>query len=205
MAQVQPGTLAALFQAAELGAGALPPTPAPVPPRPARIKRCSFTHDALAQWLIQNPTASMGEAAEAFGYSAGWMSCIFHSDAFQARYQELRNKADEAVALDIPAKMRGAASMALEGLAEHVETAVRDGGTVHRKFLSETADMLLRRLGYGESKTSINVNNPQGAVNVGVASPETLGRARSRLQSVRAQEARVVEGERVDETPPAIT
>jgi len=193
----QTGSLQALLLAATADPGGQVQTPTPAGPalRPT-IKRCSFTHDALAQWMIENPSSNLGDAAEHFGYTRGWLSCIIHSDAFQARYKELLDKADVVVIHDIPAKLRGIASQALEGLAAEVEVASTLGGAQNRTFLKETSDMVLRRLGYGESKTSINVNNTSGGdVNVGVVSGDALSRARTRLQTVRSQEARVIESE----------
>lgn len=145
------------------------------------IAKLNFSHDAIAQWMIQNPHAPLKDCAEYFNYTQPWLSIIIHSDAFQARYQELRGQADAAIIGDIPAKMRAVASRALDGLAEAVETAVKSEQTiVHRGFLLETSDKLLRDLGYGPQKPTVQISAPVQNNFITVA-PDDLARARARM------------------------
>ena len=166
------------------------------------IKTLSFSHEAIIRWMLANPGGKLKDCAEHFGYRQAWLSVIVHSDVFQARYCELSENADSLVINDIPAKMRGAASLALDGLAAQVELAVNDGSAGHRGFLKESADMLLTRLGYGQKGgAAVSVNVPPGAeVGVTVSAP-SLQRARERLLQSRADSATVVEGELVPATP----
>lgn len=158
-------------------------------PAKPTIKTCSFSHDAIAQWLVANPGGKLKDCAEHFGYTQPWLSIIIHSDAFQARYLELLGDADRAVINDIPAKLRGVASRALDGLAEAVDVAVADSNStlMHRGFLLETSDKLLRDLGYGPQKPTVQINNQQPVQNntfIGV-DPAMLAAARDRMLRVK--------------------
>lgn len=170
------------------------PPPAPKP----TIKRLNFSHEAIARWLLENPDASLGKCAEEFGYTQGWLSIIIHSDAFRAKYESMQTEADRLVLNDIPAKMRGAASLALEGLADQVEKAVADGSVAHRGFLLDTSEKLLAKLGYG-NKGGVTINAPNAQnVQANVVDNVALERARAKLLESRANGAKVVEGDVVD-------
>lgn len=191
----QPG-LGALLAAA----GVTPPTPAPTRPQIAKL---NFSHEAIMRWLVENPQGSLGECAEHFGYSRSWLSIIIHSDAFRAKYQAMQKEADRLVLDDIPAKMRGTASLALEGLADQVALACEDGSVGHRQFLLETSESLLKSLGYGGGgKVVINAPGAQN-VNTNVVDPATLERARQKLLEQRANTAKVIEGESTPVPAPA--
>lgn len=154
------------------------------------IKACSFSHDAIALWLVANPHGKLKDCAEHFGYTQPWLSIIIHSDAFQARYHELLGEADAAVINDIPAKIRGVASRALDGLAEAVDIAVAsEQHLLHRGFLLETSDKLLRDLGYGPQKPAVQITHtgPQQTNIVMGVEPELLARARDKMLKVTAQ------------------
>lgn len=172
------------FLSSEVGGSIPSPTPPATQASKPTIKSCNFSHDAIAQWLIANPGGQLGECADHFGYTRSWLSIIIHSDAFQARYKELLAGADAAVINDIPAKIRGTVSRALDGLAEAVDIAAASEQTLmHRGFLLETSDKLLRDLGYGPQKPSVQINTPalNQQNNFIAVAPDDLARARDKL------------------------
>lgn len=178
------------------------PTPSAPGKLPApTIKTLNFSHEAIIRWMLENPHRTLGECAREFGYTQSWLSIIIHSDAFQAKYTELNGNADALVVADIPAKMRGIASMALEGLGDQIESAVQDKTIAPRDFLLKTSEALLRSLGYGQ-KATVRIDAHAGAV-TNVVDADTLQRARTRMLENRANRARVVEGEseRIADTP----
>jgi hypothetical protein len=175
--------------------GDTPPAPKPT------IKTCNFSHDQIALWMIANPSGKLGDCAREFDYSQSWLSIIIHSDAFQARYEELRKQADASVIHDIPAKMRGVASLALDALADQIETAAADNTVAPRDFLLRTSDSLLTKLGYGAQK-NITVHAPGENVKVTVVDSATLERARAKLQAQR-QDEKEVQGETLGLPNPA--
>lgn len=151
-------------------------------------KKLSPTHKAIADWLLQNPGSKrMAECATAFGVSRAWLSTVIHSDAFQAHLLELQERADLAVIHDIPAKLRGVASMAIDGLASAVEKAMDDNTPIlHREFLAETVDMTLTRLGYGAAKPAQvspfpGIGAQQNNFYLGTVDAKTLAGARELL------------------------
>lgn len=111
----------------------------------------SHTHSDIARFLLENPTLPLGAVAAHFGYTQPWLSSIIHSGAFRAHMAELQGAADDVVVLDVPARLRGVASSALDKLGEQLAFAVGDGAAsrVDRQFVRETADMALKALGYG--------------------------------------------------------
>src|SRR5712664_2297763 len=118
----------------------------PSAPGKPTIKSLNFSHEAIIRWMLENPEKTLGECARSFNYTQSWLSIIIHSDAFQAKFHELNGNADALVVADIPAKMRGVASMALEGLADQVEAAVQDRTIAPRDFLLKTSEALLKSL-----------------------------------------------------------
>lgn len=117
------------------------------------VIRLNHTHEAIARWLLENPTRSLGECAKEFGYTQSWLSCIIHSDAFQVKLRQMQQEADAVVIMDVPARLRGVAAAALDGIASQVDHALNDGnGVLHRQFLHDTAELTLKALGYGQPK-----------------------------------------------------
>jgi hypothetical protein len=57
-----------------------------------RLKRCSYTHKALIDLIIEHPEMLQNELAAHFGYTAGWISNILASDAFQAAMEARREE-----------------------------------------------------------------------------------------------------------------
>jgi hypothetical protein len=160
------------------------------------IIRMGNTHEAIARWLIQNPTASQGECAKFFGYTQAWLSCIIHSDAFQIYFRKLQDEANAVTVLDVPARLRGIAAASLDGIAAQVDHALQDGnGVLHRQFLHETAELTLKALGYGQAKTapapvagSLHFHQHQHKHET--VDPNVLAHARGRLLEAHAvQEA----------------
>lgn len=186
-----------------MSAGTLLAAPGDTVAKPARptIAKLNFSHEAIIRWMLENPEKTQHDCAVHFGYSDAWLSIIKHSDAFRARWKELSDQADELVVNDIPAKMRGIASLALEGLADQVQAAVDNPTPLQRGFLLETSEKLLAKLGYGGGgKVVVNAPNA-GEVNVGVVDRADLERARAKLVESRANSARVIDGESERVTP----
>lgn len=152
------------------------------------IKRLNFNHESIIRWLLANPGkvdgATLQRCADHFGYSRAWLSIIIHSDAFKARWRELADEADAAVLADIPAKVRGAASVAVEALAEQIATAAKDQTVAPRDFLLKSSEMLLKSLGYGQGK-NITVNNNAPGAQTNFVEADALSRARSKLTAPR--------------------
>jgi hypothetical protein len=160
-------------------------TSEPRKPGPAKL---SHTHEDIARWLLENPTRPLKECAAYFQYSQPWLSCIIHSDAFQAKLRKMQEGADAVTLLDVPARLRGVAAAALDGLAEQVEHALKPSegnGVVHRDFLLSTAELTLKSLGYGgQAKTpppAPGMMFQQNNMYLTPVPPEVLSRAREKM------------------------
>lgn len=64
-------------------------TPAP---SMGRLQKVHYTHEALIELIIENPTWTQGQFAAKFGYTQGWLSNILASDAFKARMAARREE-----------------------------------------------------------------------------------------------------------------
>jgi hypothetical protein len=154
-------------------------------------ERLSYTHLDMARWLMENPTAPLADMSKHFGYTVPWLSTLINCDAFQAHLRTLEANADTLVVADIPAKLRGLASRAIDGLADAVEKAQQDNlPLLHRVFLRETVDMTLKSLGYGTPKAPAApaLGGPQqNNFYFGPVAPEVLANARGRLLTMETQ------------------
>lgn len=120
------------------------------------IQRVAYTHEALINWMVENPERPLGDAAAYFGYTQGWLSCIIHSDVFQAKLARRQEAVFAQIAQDIPSRLRGAADLALNGLTEKLE-----GGGQDAKFLLDATDKLLHRMGYAPASARNPLGTPQ--------------------------------------------
>lgn len=148
------------------------------------LQKLSPTHEAIARWLLENPGSKRGaECAAAFNVTQSWLSTVIHSDAFQAYIRTLQDDANNLVIHDIPAKLRGVAALAIDGLAEAVETAMMSTDKImHREFLKDTVDTTLEHLGYGPTKAPAPAAQfQQNNLFLGTVTPKALHEARSLL------------------------
>jgi len=56
------------------------------------IKRVSYTHDAMIDLIIAEPTLTQSQIGARFGYSRSWINVIMSSDAFKSRLAERRGE-----------------------------------------------------------------------------------------------------------------
>lgn len=69
--------------------------------------KMNYTHEAMADLIIQEPTVSHSELAEVFGYSAGWVTRVINSDSFQALLAARKEKlVDPLVARSLNDRLR---------------------------------------------------------------------------------------------------
>lgn len=140
-----------------------------------QLGRLSITHEAVMDWLLVNPgKGQMKLCAEYFGFSRAWLSSMLHSDAFQAKLRDKQEMAYVENIIPIRDQINGVAQLALEKLGEKIEDT-EDG-----KFLLDTADKMLHKLGYApkvdHNPSAGNTNNTQN--NFYGVNPELLAQAR---------------------------
>jgi len=52
------------------------------------IVKITYSHEAMIDLIIQEPTVTPKELAELFGFSSAWVSRVVGSDSFQSRLAE---------------------------------------------------------------------------------------------------------------------
>lgn len=85
----------------------------------AGIVKVSYSHDAMIDLIIREPTVTMKELGELFGYTAGWVSRIVASDSFQARLAERKAVlVDPHVAQSLNERLSGVVIHAVDIVSE---------------------------------------------------------------------------------------
>jgi hypothetical protein len=93
------------------------------------ITRLTYTHDAMVDLILQEPTVTHKELAEIFQYSAGWIQRVCASDAFQARLAERRAQlVDPHVARSLNERLRGVTIKAIDIIDERLSTEEAGAG-----------------------------------------------------------------------------
>lgn len=118
-----------------------------------KLVSLSHTHESMLNWLVLNPDRSLRECADHFGYTQSWVSSILHSDLFQAALKQKQLDIAVRVAQSIPEKLRRAADIGVEKLAEHLEESEDP------EFILDATDKILHRMGYAPQSS----RNPAGA------------------------------------------
>ena len=100
-----------------------------------KIARITYTHDAMIDLILQDPTVTHEELAELFALSRGWVSRVVYSDAFQARIAERKAQLiDPFIAADLNTRLRGVTIQAVNIMSAKLEA-------------EESADYALEALG----------------------------------------------------------
>lgn len=117
-------------------------------PAPARtqLKRLSPTHENMINWLIANQDQPLRVCAAAFGVTQSWLSCVIHSDIFQAKLKRRQDEHFARISTGLTEKLKVLADVAVERLTEKVETSEDP------KFLRESFDSVLGKLGYAPNR-----------------------------------------------------
>lgn len=160
-------------------------SPGPLPVAgPARgaalLKRgLNYFHEGLADYLLVNPGATLREIGLYFGYSPSWICSVINADMFQAYLGERRKGITAGVAQSLPDKLKDAAHLATERLAEIVAT------TNDEKVAVDAADKILHRYGYApNAKNGAQVPAIGQQNNVFLITRDDLASARARLVEV---------------------
>lgn len=108
------------------------------------ISKLKVKHEALMDYMLANPTCTYRDISAAFGVTIPWISCIVNSDVFREKLREKQGDMFESgVLAPLEGKMAAVVDLTLERLAEKVQFSES------LPELTNTADKLLGRLGYG--------------------------------------------------------
>lgn len=116
------------------------------------IARVTYTHDAMINLILAQPSISKTEIAKHFGYSLPWVSRIFNSDAFLARLAVRQAELiDPTIVQNLDEKIKMAAGMSFDVLIEKLEK------TQSADLALEVANLSTKALGYGARQQNVNV------------------------------------------------
>lgn len=97
-------------------------SPRPPASKPT-LQTISYTHDAMIDEILINPSISQGDLARKFGYTECWISIVKNSDAFQERLAERKAEIiDPRLRATIEDKVIGAANRAMDRLIDRIES-----------------------------------------------------------------------------------
>lgn len=116
------------------------------------IARVKYSHDAMIDLIIANPSISQNAIAKHFGYTASWVSRVFNSDAFQARLAARKaDLVDPTLVLSIEENLRAIANRSSVILLEKLET------TQNAEMAMKALDLTTRALGFGARQANVAV------------------------------------------------
>lgn len=116
------------------------------------ISRVKYSHDAMIDILIADPSISQGAIAQQFGYTQAWVSRVMNSDAFLARMAERKSDlVDPSIALTLDEKFRALANQSIDIVMEKL--AVTKNPDTALKAL----EMSSKALGYGARQQNLNL------------------------------------------------
>lgn len=144
----------------------------------ASVKKVSWWHERLADWMIAHPDRTLGEAAKYFNVTPTWLSVIKNSDAFRDYWASRSAEASSYMLADIKDKTLLVTEMALDRLIDRVNTT---GDVMPPDLLLDVAKTGLKSLGYGVTPAA-----PAAGSNVNIqlnVTPGALETARQKMQA----------------------
>lgn len=113
-----------------------------------RLQRVRYTHEAMIDVIIAEPTVTQRELAKRFDRSENWLSIVMGSDAFQAALAKRRDDlTDPFLIATIEERFRGLAQQSLSIIAENLEK------TRNLDAAFKALDISSKALGFGARNT----------------------------------------------------
>lgn len=141
-------------------------------------------YPAIIDRMLAHPEWTKQQIASDLGVSYSTIALVTTCDLFRAHYEKRRRELSDAHDLSIRNKLSRAANATLDKIVETVES--KPVGSIPLQQLTELADTVLNRLGYGAapasapSPVSVHVNNDARTV---VVTRQDLEEARAALRA----------------------
>lgn len=86
------------------------------------LKKVGYTHEAMIDLILQDPTVTSSELGELLGYSSAWVARILASDSFQARLAQRRSALiDPIISRSINERLRSVAHRSMDVIEAKLE------------------------------------------------------------------------------------
>ena len=135
------------------------------------VQRVSTKHVEIMNYMLLNPTHKLADVARHFGLTQPWLSCIIHSEAFQARLAEKQGEIFNGTVLPVKEKIAALAHQALDQIADRMPM-MKD------ETVAAIADSTLDRLGFGSKALAPQAPGQASTVNVNINLRQELEDAR---------------------------
>lgn len=119
----------------------------------AEIIKVGYTHDAMIDCIIANPSVTGMQLAATFGFTPAWISQVVSSDAFKARLAERKGDlVDPGIAATVEQRMEGILRQSMDVVAQKM-IAGTDGD-----FAMKGVEVMSKALGFGARDRQAAVN-----------------------------------------------
>lgn len=109
-----------------------------------RIQKVRYTHEAMIDVILAEPTITQNELAVRFERSVGWISVVMGSDAFQGALAKRRDDVtDPFLIATIEERFRGLAQQSLQVISDKLEA------TKNADLALKALDISSKALGFG--------------------------------------------------------
>jgi hypothetical protein len=118
------------------------------------INRVRYSHDAMIDLILAEPSITQNKIASHFGYSVGWVSRVFNSDAFQARLAERKGELiDPTITMKMEQRIEALAMQSLEVISKKL------GVTEDANLALKAFELSTKAAGYGARERNVAVQN----------------------------------------------
>lgn len=120
-----------------------------------RLKKTSWSHEAMIDRMLEDPTLTQRQLAVEFQVSESWLSTIVGSDVFQAALAKRRDDLmDPALVASLEERFKGAINLSLNVIMEKLEISRNTDLAI------KTLDISSKAVGFG-ARTNGNTQNNQ--------------------------------------------
>jgi len=158
----------------------------PLSVRPPKMR---YTHEGMADLILENPWISQNQLAAHFGYSPAWISTVITSDAFQSLLAARRSElVDPELRLTLEERFRALTTQSLRVLQEKL---AKPADQVSDQLVLRAAELGAKSLGIGAHAPPPPPPNPAEYL---PAVAERLLRLQGRAPVAEVVDANVIQG-----------